>query len=122
MSDKEKFVPDEELEKADASLIWGEGYPTAENYSAGWACKNSDCKRYGKNLARARDVNDFFDVIVGVQKPPANMQKPKKPYIAICECPECFEKFWFHIGDNLAELIDERIRDGGSPQKSKSEQ
>lgn len=102
----EKFIS-ENGSKEDK--VWGEGYPTIENYSAAFACKNQDCSQYGKNILIEK--SDWHKQVVGVQRLPLGMQKENKSYAVICECPGCFDKFWFHGTRLFIDTVEDFLKD-----------
>lgn len=109
MPEESKVPPAESGENRERELVenltWGEGYPTIENHSVDFACKNSECALHGK-------PQNFEKVAIGVKEAPAGMQQNDKHYAMVCECPECFEKYWFHAGDDMALIFKRGYGDG----------
>lgn len=78
------------------NYTWGEGLRSEYKYSKDWCCQNDECEMYGVNL-----FGDKFDQnIVGVCDAPRNLIKANKNYLAICRCPSCENRFYFHL-DNI---------------------
>jgi len=75
---------------------WGEKNMRMEDYSIGWACK--DC--YGANV-----TDDLEKLVIGVGVPSFTRNDAQDEYAAICECPECFSHFWFHISEITAKNL-----------------
>jgi len=93
---KQSTVDTEKIRERELNdFSWGEGYMTMENYSGSWDCPND-----GYDFATPSNLRE---TIVGVNK--VSVQKEGKNYGAVCECPKCFERFWFHIMDEYAEII-----------------
>jgi len=99
---KPKQPERESLEK----YCWGEGYPTIENYSIDFCCKNETCPKRDQSVLELKSFNRFTsEMVVGVKLAPSQMQRKYKEYALIVECPECFDKFWFHITEDDAKDI-----------------
>lgn len=84
-------------------LCWGENYSNSER-SENWGC--TEC-----NL----DYSDIFDSsslerIKGIGKAPypGGFLRKDRVYAVMCECPNCFSHYWFHISNDLAEDIKNR--------------
>lgn len=78
------------------NLTWGEGFPTVENHSKALACKNPDCTLFGDFNPDRNSKN-----IVGLKKAPYTNGEGYE-YAVFIECPECFEKFWYHSSEESA--------------------
>lgn len=82
------------------SLEWGEDYQ-GRIYSPGLACSNKECKDYLSDYGKQGVQKYFESIIVGVRYDSRRKER-SRPYIFVGECPKCFDRFWFHISEDMA--------------------
>ncbi len=78
---------------------WGTFYTPDIRYAGGWQCL--DCNY---DFGYPNSVK----VVIGFSTDsPKFTGNDKMVGIVIVECPKCFEKFWFHITEDLYECLQE---------------
>jgi|WetSurMetagenome_2_1015567.scaffolds.fasta_scaffold863239_2 hypothetical protein len=79
------------------SLKWGEDH-LGKEHSDVYSCINDKCSQY--RVGYFDDVRYKRDIVIGVGFDPIHSED--LDYIAICQCPKCYTKYWFHIEDKEA--------------------
>ena len=72
---------------------WGESIPDDAPKIAKVECPSC-------GFQPAKGYNHLYNFVVGFREnPPSTSSDPIcRPYALIVQCPECQQKFWFHIG------------------------
>ncbi|GEM_PF-2602974 len=86
-----------ERELSELELSWGEGHPSSLPHSMRCGCENSECSRSSKFASN--------NEIIGVKKAP--YVNDGRRMAVICECSECFTRYWFHTSDIHAKIYKE---------------
>ena len=93
------------------NFSWGERVKLDIWHKAGdYLCINRKCENSKWNGGNNRFMlNENY--IVGVERSLEGSLRfeEESHYIAIVECPVCFEKFWYHIPDTQAERLFKKI-------------
>ena len=91
-------------------LEWGEDYH-GKSYTDSWSCINERCER--SSVTKYGSTEYVFNIAIGVRHNPlkAGQNYSPRDYIITCECPVCFDKFWFHITEESAREVLETKRE-----------
>jgi hypothetical protein len=91
------------------NLEWGENHHGKE-HSETYACVNDECPNYYRGYFD--NAKPKREIVIGVGFDKGHSETG---YTAICECPKCFTKYWFHIWDKeairLAEFHKSKLED-----------
>lgn len=97
-----------ECEKKEV-LTWGEGHPTIENHTKDYCCLNIECQLYDRPSSIISQEELLNEMTVGIKEAPYSISRSLH-LARICECPKCFQQFWFHIDELTAESLKEQRR------------
>jgi hypothetical protein len=83
---------------------WGIAYNPAFQRAPDYQCQNCGWEFVSPYIRR----EITFAAMVGFSPDmPTHPNKPKCVGILILECPDCFEKFWFHTTKEWLELLED---------------